>query len=61
MVQSEKEKADLCPHLFKHQGGCVNYEHCDLHHVPGVIANHEGLLIVVRHIDMLVSAHIIKT
>ena len=18
----------LCPHLFKHQGGCVNYEHC---------------------------------
>ena len=29
MDQSEKEKADLCPLLFKHQGGCVNYDHCD--------------------------------
>ena len=28
MDQSEKEKADLCPLLFKHQGGCVNYDHC---------------------------------
>ena len=28
MDQSEKEKADLCPLLFKHRGGCVNYDHC---------------------------------
>ena len=28
MDQSEKEKADLCFLLFKHRGGCVNYDHC---------------------------------
>ena len=30
MDQSEKEKADLCPLLFKHRGGCVNYDHCEV-------------------------------
>ena len=29
MEQSEKEKADLCPLLFKHQGSCVNYDNCE--------------------------------
>ena len=37
MDQSGKEKADLCPLLFKHRGGCVNYDHCEdsLQHEPG--------------------------
>ena len=28
MDQSGKEKADLCSLLFKHRGGCVDYDHC---------------------------------
>ena len=50
MDQSEKEKADLCPLLFKHRGGCVNYDHCGNITDTDIMITDDMLSLMLQHV-----------